>query len=79
MGSGGYQAKVIQQSVEGIKLICERMQISQVDKGYADNRRRRLKFNMGPYGIVERVGVAACRLRFPMALSRLCKVFSCPN
>ena len=96
--------ELIQQTVEKVKLIRERMQAAQNrQKSYADIRRRELEFQVGdhvflkvsptkgirrfgikgklsphyigPFEILERIGVVAYRLALPPSLDKVHNVF----
>ena len=96
--------ELVQQTVEKIRLIKERMQAAQSrQKSYADIRRRELEFQMGdhvflrvsltkgvrrfgikgklspryvgPFEILERIGVVAYRLALPPSLDKVHNVF----
>ncbi|GJY74985.1 putative reverse transcriptase domain-containing protein [Tanacetum coccineum] len=48
-------------------------------KSYADNRRKPLKFEVGPFEILERIGPVTYRLRLPLELSSVHDTFHVSN
>nr|XP_009769148.1 PREDICTED: uncharacterized protein LOC104220047 [Nicotiana sylvestris] len=80
--------KLVQQVVEKVKLIQERLRTAQSrQKSYSDNRRRDLEFAVGDW-IVQRIGQVAYKLDLPPELdviypvyhvSMLCKFLGDPS
>ncbi|GJX50862.1 putative reverse transcriptase domain-containing protein [Tanacetum coccineum] len=68
------------ETMEKIMKIKERLKTAQFrKKSYADKRRKPLKFNVGPFEIVERVGPVAYHLRLPQEPSCIHDTFHVSN
>uniref|UniRef100_A0A1S4CW11 Tf2-1-like SH3-like domain-containing protein n=1 Tax=Nicotiana tabacum TaxID=4097 RepID=A0A1S4CW11_TOBAC len=67
--------ELVQQAVEKVKLIQERLCTSQSrQKSYSDNRRRDLEFVVGDW-IVQRIGRVAYKLDLPPELEAIHPIF----
>ncbi|KAD6794687.1 hypothetical protein E3N88_05583 [Mikania micrantha] len=72
--------ELIQETTDKIALIQERIKAAcDRQKSYADNRRRPLEFQIGPFTILERIGMVAYRLELPSELSNIHDVFHVSN
>ncbi|GJS55099.1 reverse transcriptase domain-containing protein [Tanacetum coccineum] len=72
--------EVVQETTNKVVLIKERLKPARDrQKSYADNRRKPLEFEVGPFEILERIGPVAYRLRLPQELSSIHDTFHVSN
>nr|GFA05794.1 putative reverse transcriptase domain-containing protein [Tanacetum cinerariifolium] len=71
---------LVQETTDKVVLIKETLKASRdCQKSYADNRRKPLEFQVGPFEILERIGHVAYRLRLPQKLSGVHDTFHLSN
>ncbi|GKF03986.1 putative reverse transcriptase domain-containing protein, partial [Tanacetum coccineum] len=69
-----------QETTDKVVLIKEKLKPARDrQKSYADNRRKLLEFEVGPFEILERIGPVAYRLRLPEELSGVHDTFHVSN
>nr|GEY29448.1 hypothetical protein [Tanacetum cinerariifolium] len=72
--------KMVKETIDKVVLIRQRLKAARDhQKSYADNRRKLLEFEVGPFEILERIGPVAYRLRFPQELSSVHDTFHVSN
>nr|GEU86258.1 putative reverse transcriptase domain-containing protein [Tanacetum cinerariifolium] len=72
--------ELVQETTDKVVLIKERLKVARDrQKSYANNRRKPLEFEVGPFEILERIGPVAYRLRFPQELSGVHDMFHVSN
>ncbi|GJT10564.1 hypothetical protein Tco_0857606 [Tanacetum coccineum] len=71
---------MVQETTDKVVLIKERLNATRErQNSYADNRRKPLEFEVGPFEILEIIGLVAYRLRFPQELSSIHDTFHVSN
>ncbi|GJS87975.1 putative reverse transcriptase domain-containing protein [Tanacetum coccineum] len=72
--------ELVQETIDKVVLIKEKLKATRDhQKSYADNRRKPLEFEVGPFEILERIGPVAYRLRLPEELSGVHDTFHVSN
>ncbi|GKB40007.1 putative reverse transcriptase domain-containing protein [Tanacetum coccineum] len=78
--NNSYHSKMVQETTDKVVLIKERLNATRErQNSYADNRRKPLEFEVGPFEILEIIGLVAYRLRFPQELSSIHDTFHVSN
>ncbi|GJT36415.1 putative reverse transcriptase domain-containing protein [Tanacetum coccineum] len=79
-GSSLIGPKLVQETTDKEVLIKEKLKAARDhQKSYADNRRKPLEFEVGPFEILERISPVAYRLRLPEELSGVHDTFHVSN
>ncbi|GJU84056.1 hypothetical protein Tco_1291602 [Tanacetum coccineum] len=72
--------KLVQETTDKVVLIKKKLKATRDrQKSYADKRRKPLEFKVGPFEILERIGLVAYRLRLPEELSSVHDTFHVSN
>nr|GEW69312.1 putative reverse transcriptase domain-containing protein [Tanacetum cinerariifolium] len=72
--------ELVQETTDKVVAIRDRLKAARDhQKSYADNRRKPLEFQVGPFEILERIGHVAYRLRLPEELSSVHDTFHVSN
>nr|GFB60509.1 putative reverse transcriptase domain-containing protein [Tanacetum cinerariifolium] len=72
--------ELVQETTDKVVVIKDRLRAAiDRQKSYADNRRKPLEFQVGPFEILERIGPVAYRLRLPEKLSSVHDTFHVLN
>nr|GEV14791.1 putative reverse transcriptase domain-containing protein [Tanacetum cinerariifolium] len=72
--------KLVQETTNKVLMIRDRLKAARDrQKSYTDNRRKPLKFQVGPFEILERIGLVVYRLRLPEELSNVHDTFHVSN
>ncbi|GKD52455.1 putative reverse transcriptase domain-containing protein [Tanacetum coccineum] len=72
--------EIMQETTDKLVLIKERLKAARDRQtSYADNRRKPLEFEVGPFEILERIDLVAYRLRLPQELSSVHDTFHVLN
>ncbi|GKA54020.1 putative reverse transcriptase domain-containing protein [Tanacetum coccineum] len=72
--------ELVQETTDKVVLIKEKLKAARdPQKSYADNRRKPLEFEVGPFEILERIGHVAYQLRLPKELSGVHDTFHVSN
>ncbi|GJZ69398.1 reverse transcriptase domain-containing protein [Tanacetum coccineum] len=72
--------ELVQETTNKVVVIRDRLKAARgCQKSYADNRRKRLEFQVGPFEFLERISPVAYRLRLPEELSSVRDTFHVSN
>ncbi|GJV67128.1 hypothetical protein Tco_1482637, partial [Tanacetum coccineum] len=72
--------ELVQETTDKVVLVKEKPKAARDrQKSYADKRRKPLEFEVGPFEILERIGLVAYRLRLPEELSSVHDTFHVSN
>ncbi|GJS44222.1 hypothetical protein Tco_1061372 [Tanacetum coccineum] len=72
--------ELVLETTDKVVLIKEKLKAARDrQKSYADKRRKPLEFEVGPFEILERIGLVAYRLRLPEELSSVHDTFHVSN
>ncbi|GJS72972.1 putative reverse transcriptase domain-containing protein [Tanacetum coccineum] len=72
--------ELLLEMIDKVLLIKEKLKVARDhQKNYADKRRKPLKFKVGPFEILERIGLVAYRLRLHEELSSVYDTFHVSN
>ncbi|GJZ02477.1 reverse transcriptase domain-containing protein [Tanacetum coccineum] len=72
--------ELVQETTDKVVMIKDRLKAARYhQKSYADNRRKPIEFQVGPFKILERIGSMAYRLRLPKELSSVHDTFHVSN
>ncbi|GJX99985.1 hypothetical protein Tco_0357004, partial [Tanacetum coccineum] len=72
--------ELVLETTENVVLIKEKLKaVRDRQKSYADKRRKPLEFEVGPFEILERIGLVAYRLRLPEELNNVHNTFHVSN
>nr|GFA51123.1 putative reverse transcriptase domain-containing protein [Tanacetum cinerariifolium] len=72
--------ELVQETTDKVVVIRDRIKAARDhQKSYADNRRKPVEFQVGPFEILERIGPVAYRLRLPEELSSVHDTFHVSN
>ncbi|GJU85175.1 putative reverse transcriptase domain-containing protein [Tanacetum coccineum] len=72
--------ELVQETTDKVVLIKEKLKEARDrQESYADNRRKLLEFEVGPFEVVERIGPVAYMLRLPEELSNVHDTFYVSN
>ncbi|GKB54070.1 hypothetical protein Tco_0904823 [Tanacetum coccineum] len=72
--------ELVQATIDKVVLIKEKLKVARDrQKSYADKRRKPLKFEVGPFEILERIGLVAYMLRLLEELSSVHDTFHVSN
>ncbi|GKE12809.1 putative reverse transcriptase domain-containing protein [Tanacetum coccineum] len=73
-------SELVLETTDKVVLIKEKLKAARDrQKSYADKRRKPLEFEVGPFEILERIGLVAYRLRLPEELSSVHDTFRVSN